>query len=123
MDINFEVDLIPESKTTIVKDLESSPMLISLDCLLDKAPAHTLATAASLNLGLPFDMVYALKDDSPSMLKLFFERLRLHLDTLAAEQFLFVTFKAGSTFVSVFALPSVIDQFRRVNVGPAETFH
>ena len=68
-------------------------------------------------------MVYALKDDSPSMLKLFFERLRLHLDTLTAEQFLLVPFKGGSKFVSVFALPSVIDQFRRVNLGPAETFH
>ena len=56
MNIDFEVDLIPESKATIVKDLESSPMLISLDRLLDEAPAHALAAAASLNLGLPFDM-------------------------------------------------------------------
>ena len=73
-----------------------------------------MAAAATLNLGLPFDMVYALKDDSQSMIKLFFERLRLHLDSLAAEHFVLIPFKAGSKFASVFALPSVIDQFKSV---------
>ena len=114
VNIDFEADLISESKATVVKDLESAPLLISLDCLLDGAPAHALAAAATLNLGLPFDMVYALKDDSQSMIKLFFERLRLHLDSLAAEHFVLIPFKAGSKFASVFALPSVIDQFKSV---------
>ena len=114
VNIDFEADLVPESKAMVVKNLESSPLLISLDCLLDGAPAHALAAAATLNLGLPFDMVYALKDDSRSMIALFFERLRLYLDSLAAEHFVSIPFKAGSKFVSAFALPSVIDQFRTV---------
>jgi len=40
--------------------------------------------------------------------------LRLYLDTLAAEHFVLIPFKAGSKLVSAFALPSVIDQFRTV---------
>ena len=61
VNIDFEADLVLESKAKVIKDLESSPLLISLDCLLEGAPAHALAAAASLNLGLPFDMVYTLK--------------------------------------------------------------
>ena len=46
-------------------------MLISLDCLLDGAPAHALAAAAASNLGFQFEMVYALKDDPSKMLVMF----------------------------------------------------
>ena len=112
--IDFESDPIFESKAKILKDLESSPLLISLDCLLEGAPAHALAAAAASNLGLQFEMVYALRDDPPKMLALFFERLRLFLDSLPAEKFFLIPFKDGAKFTSVFGLPAVLDQFVHV---------
>jgi len=59
-------------------------------------------------------MVYALRDDPPKMLALFFERLRLSLDSLPAEIFFLIPYKAGAKFTSVFGLPTVLDQFVRV---------
>ena len=88
--------------------------MISLDCLLEGAPAHALAAAAASNLGLQFEMVYALRDDPPKMLALFFERLRLLLESLPAEKFFLIPFKDGAKFTSVFGLPAVLDQFARV---------
>ena len=114
VNIDFESDLVLESKAKVIKDLESSPLLISLDCLLEGAPAHALAAAAALNLGLPFDMIYSLKDSTPQMLSVFFDRLRLHLDPLPAEQFALIPFKVGSKFASVFGLPVVVQQFKNV---------
>lgn len=48
------------------------------------------------------------------MLALFFERLRLFLDSLPAEKFFLIPFKDGAKFTSVFGLPAVLDQFARV---------
>ena len=63
---------------------------------------------------LPFDMLYSLKDSTPQMLSVFFDRLRLHLDPLPAEQFVLIPFKVGSKFASVFGLPVVVQQFKNV---------
>ena len=51
VNIDFESDLVLESKAKVMKDLESSLLLISLDCLLEGAPAHALAAAAVSILG------------------------------------------------------------------------
>jgi len=49
--IDFESDPIFESKAKILKDLESSLLLISLDCLLEGAPAHALTVLLLRILG------------------------------------------------------------------------
>ena len=87
---------------------------------MEGAPAHALAAAASLNLGLPFDMIYSLKDSTPQMLSVFFDRLCLHLDPLPAEQFALIPFKVGLKFDLVFGFPVVVQQFLKEREGAAQ---
>ena len=94
--IDFSLTPVLESKAVIFQTLESAPLLISFDSFLIDAPAHLVAAVAASDLGVPFKVLYALRDDPANMLTAFFERLRLKLESLPVDFFALISFKAGS---------------------------
>ena len=80
--LDFAADLIDESKAKVLKDLESAPLLIDAHQFLEGAPPFVIASAGNVDLNLPFDLLYALKDDREQLLAMFFKRLRLHLESV-----------------------------------------
>ena len=78
------------------------------------APAHLVASVAASDFGLPFEVLYALRDDPANMLIAFFERLRLKLESLPVDNFALISFKAGSGLKPCLAMPSVLSKFRSI---------
>ena len=112
--IDFSLAPVLESKAVIFKTLESAPLLISFDSFLIDAPAHLVAAVAASDLGVPFEVLYALRDDPANMLTAFFERLRLKLESLPVDDFALISFKAGSGLKPCLAMPSVMSKFRSI---------
>ena len=83
--LDFAADLIEESKATVLKDLESAPLIIDAHHFLEGAPPFVIASAGNVDLDLPFELLYALKDNREQLLAMFFERLRLHLEAVAPD--------------------------------------
>ena len=113
--IDFSLAPVLQSKALVFKSLESAPLLISFDSYLVDAPAHLIAAVATDDLGLPFELLYSLRDDSAKLLMTFFERLRLKLESLPVNDFALIPFKDGSGIAPCLAMPSVLSKFKLIH--------
>ena len=64
---------MPVAREAILAGVDSVPILIHLDLLLDNAPIHVIAAAGAENLDIPFDILYQLKDDVEKLIFDFFK--------------------------------------------------
>ena len=112
--LDFAADLIEESKATVLKDLESAPLIIDAHHFLEGAPPFVIASAGNVDLDLPFELLYALKDNREQLLAMFFERLRLHLEAVAPDSIVHIPLLPGSKFPAAFGLPSVVTYFKAI---------
>ena len=65
--IDYSANLAEESKANIIKKLDTIPLIINEHNLLEGAAPFAIASAGSLDLNIPFDALYALKDDPEKM--------------------------------------------------------
>ena len=75
------------------------------------AAPFAIASAGALDLNIPFDALYALKDEPEKLRSTFFERLRLHLESVAPDKVVSIPLIKGSKFSSALAMPSIVAQF------------
>jgi len=109
--VDFSKDHIPVAREATLAGVDSVPILIHLDFVLDGAPIHIIAVAGAENLDMPFDMVYQLKDDSEKLMSTFRDRLRVKIGLLPENELFSIPFKDGADMASCFCLPSVLKQF------------
>ena len=60
-------DLVEELKAKIIKELETILLIINAHNLLEGAATFSIVSVADLDLNIPFDALYALKDDPEKM--------------------------------------------------------
>ena len=109
--IDYSAELVEESKATIIKELETIPLIINEHTFMEGAAPFAIASAGALDLNIPFDALYALKDEPEKMRATFFERLRTHLEAVAPDKVVSIPLKKGSKYASAMAMPSIISQF------------
>ena len=109
--IDYSAELVEESKATIIKELETIPLIINEHTFMEGAAPFVIASAGALDLNIPFDALYALKDEPEKMRATFFERLRTHLEAVAPDKVESIPLKKGSKYASAMAMPSIISQF------------
>ena len=79
-------ELVGESKARIIKELETIPIIINEHTFMEGAAPFAIASAGALDLNIPFDALYALKDEPEKLRSTFFERLSLHLESVAPDK-------------------------------------
>jgi hypothetical protein len=100
--VDFSKDPIPVAREAILAGVDSVPILIHLDFVLDGAPIHLIAAAGAENLDMPFDMLYQLKDDSEKLMSTFRDRLRVKIGLLPENELFSIPFKDGADMASCF---------------------
>ena len=60
--IDYSAELVEESKAKIIKELETILLIINEHNFLEGAAPFAIASAGALDLNIPFDALYALKD-------------------------------------------------------------
>ena len=63
----------------MLADIDSVPVLIHLDYLLDNAPLHIIAAAGAEYLELPFDILFRIKDDPENLRTTFRDSLCINI--------------------------------------------
>ena len=81
--IDYSVELAKESKAKIIKELKTIPLIINEHNFLEGG-AHLLSCRQEpwISTSLSIDALYAFKDDPETLSFTFFERLRLHLESV-----------------------------------------
>ena len=62
-----------ESVATIIKELETIPLIINEHTFMEGAAPFANASAGALDLNIPFDALYALKDEPEKLRSTFSE--------------------------------------------------
>jgi hypothetical protein len=95
--------------------VDSVPILIHLDFLLDNAPIHVIAAPLAKNLDIPFNILYQLKDDVEKMMSTFRDSLRVNTSLMKENELCSIRFQTGASISSCFCLPSVLKQCCSIN--------
>ena len=119
--IDYSAELVEESKATIIKELETIPLIINEHSFMEGATPFAIALTGALDLNIPFDALYALKDEQEKMRATFFERLRLHLEAVAPDKVVSIPLIKGSKFASAMAMPSIVSQFIEIKAHMKST--
>ena len=106
--IDCSAELVEESKARIIKELETIPLIINQHTFMEGAAPFAIASTRFLDLNIPFDALYALKDDPEKLRSTFFERLRLHLETVTPDKIVSIPLIKGSKFFSVLAMQYIV---------------
>ena len=113
--VDFAKDPVPVAKEDMLAEIDSVPVLIHLDYLLDNAPFHIIAAAGAENLELPFNMLYQLKDDPEKLMSTFRDRLCIKIGLLTDNELYKIPFVNGATMTSCLCLPTVLKQFQVIH--------
>ena len=85
--IDYSADLVEESKAKIIKELETIPLIINEHNLLEGAAPFAIASAGPCTLTFPSMLFLCFKNDDPEKMRsTFFERLRLHLESITPDK-------------------------------------
>ena len=98
MQMDYSADLVEESKANIIKELETTPLIINKHNFLEGAApfAIMIVLAEALDLKVPFDALCALKDEAKKVWSTFLERLWLHLESIALDKVVSIPLIKGS---------------------------
>ena len=91
-------DLVEELKAKIIKELETILLIINAHNLLEGAATFSIVSVADLDLNIPFDALYVLKDEPEKMRSTLLEKLRLHLESIAPYKVISIPLIKGSKF-------------------------
>ena len=59
--VDFAKELEPVAREALLTTIDTAPVLVHLDYLLDNTSIHVITSAGIEDLNLPFDMLYQIK--------------------------------------------------------------
>ena len=104
--------------------METIPLVINKHKFLEGAAPFApfaIASAAALDLNIPFNALHVLNDDPEKLRSTFFERLRLHLESVSSDKVVSIPLLKGSKFSSALAMLSIVAQFTSIKLQMKST--